>query len=157
MIAGPIQGRLFGGESNKLFREVTCVQGRLSQKSTTYTLVSLHRVSAFTNVSLHKCQPHDFNPDLEEAVMVWIEIMPASSRVSHLPASHILPFPVISILTKLDVSLNFNLDRYIHFHIVTPEWSSRRAESQPQSQRHFSSDRLDASFDFYNKYLFFRI
>ena len=93
VIAGPIQGRLFGGESNKLFREVTCVQGRLSQKSTTYTLVSLHRVSAFTNVSLHKCQPHDFNPDLEEAVMVWIEIMPASSRVSHLPASHILPFP----------------------------------------------------------------
>ena len=55
---------------------------------------------------------------------------------------------VISILTKLDVSLNFNLDRYIHFHIVTPEWSSRRAESQPQSQPHFSSDRLDASFDF---------
>ena len=52
VIAGPIQGRLFGGESNKLFREVTCVQGRLSQKSTTYTLVSLHRVSAFTNVSL---------------------------------------------------------------------------------------------------------
>ena len=61
MIAEPIQGRLFGGESNKLFWEVTCVQGRLSQKSTTYTLVSLHRVSAFTNVSLHKCQPHDFN------------------------------------------------------------------------------------------------
>ena len=93
MIAEPIQGRLYGGESNKLFWEVTCVQGRLSQKSTTYTLVSLHRVSAFTNVSLHKCQPHDFNPDLEEAGMVWIEIMPASSRVSHLPASHILPFP----------------------------------------------------------------
>lgn len=93
MIAGPIQGRLFGGESNKLFREVTCVQGRLSQKSTTYTLVSLHRVSAFTNVSLHKCQPHDFNPDLEEAGMVWIEIMPASSRVSHLPAQPHSTFP----------------------------------------------------------------
>ena len=52
MIAGPIQGRLFGGESNKLFREVTCVQGRLSPK-----VNHIYPSQPPQGVSLYKCQP----------------------------------------------------------------------------------------------------